>query len=606
MINLQKIKIWLGKRGPIIAVLLLAIGFFFAASSYNYFVQEEDFIKWLSPDETANYIFSKLYAQTGEMRIFEKYNIIGDGAVYPRSFGSFGGFLQPVSFLGLILVYGSIASLTTYKVLPFLTPLLGAIGLIFFYLLVKKIFGQKNALISVFLLAVFPPYFYYSARSMFHNVPFVVFLIIGLYFSLMMVNKKERNGKILPIDFKSLAFSAFSGLFFGLAVMTRASELIWIAPVLLVMWILNLKKIGVANLAVFISFFFLSLLPNLYWNQILYGGPFLGGYIEMNQSVGAIAGASRDLLKNTAIGELGYNQETFLKIKNAFFHFGFNPRQSVKMFYYYFVDMFPWIFWPAVFGFLLFLKGIRKWQKQHYVYLISSLIFSALLIFYYGSWKFNDNPNVNNFTIGNSYTRYWLPIYLASLPLASIFFLKLTKALFPSFKKETTQGNLLEANSLTEKIKSNLLPKSNFFVNATRVVIIAVVYFISIAFILFGSEEGLIYAAQNQSVSKIELEKVLALTENDAVIITRYHDKVFFPERKVIVGLFDNDVMNFRYSRLAEFLPLYYYNFTLPEKDLKYLNDIRLKAFSLNIKQIKKITNDFTLYKISPEKNETK
>ncbi len=124
------------------------------------------------------------------------------------------------------------------------------------------------------------------------------------------------------------------------------------------------------------------------------------------------------------------------------------------------------------------------------------------------------------------------------------------------------------------------------------------VYFISISFVLFGSEEGLLYLNQNQKAAGYELEKVLALTGSDSVIITCYHDKLFFPERKVIVGLFDDNNMNARYARLTNYLPVYYYNFTFPEKDMDYLNNRRLLEVGLGIELVEQITSDFSLYKL--------
>jgi hypothetical protein len=58
--------------------------------------------------------------------------------------------------------------------------------------------------------------------------------------------------------------------------------------------------------------------------------------------------------------------------------------------------------------------------------------------------------------------------------------------------------------------------------------------------------------------------------------------------------------MNANYSHIASLLPLYYYNFNLPEKDIDYLNDRRLAEVSLNISEVQKITKDFTLYKLTP------
>jgi hypothetical protein len=131
-----------------------------------------------------------------------------------------------------------------------------------------------------------------------------------------------------------------------------------------------------------------------------------------------------------------------------------------------------------------------------------------------------------------------------------------------------------------------------------RIAIIFIFVITSLNFVLTGSEEGLIFSLIKHRQAKIEFEKVLALTENNSVIVTFYHDKLFFPERKVIPGLFDDKRMVDKYEILAGYLPVYYYNFTLSEADMKYLNERRLFESGMNIEKVKKITQDFTLYRL--------
>jgi hypothetical protein len=579
--DLGKIKKYIKKYWRWLILIILAVCFFIGTASYNYISQKDGFVKWASPDETANYTFAKLYGQENELRIFEKYNLYAGDIIHPRSMRSDSGKLKPVSFLGMILIFGKIVSWTSYKILPFLTPIAAGVGILFFYLLIKKIFGRRNAFISAFLLASFPVYIYYSTRSMFHNVLFIDLLIIGLYFAVLMIksrrakNIKERYWMpftitgIRHISWHKLVYASLAGGFIGLAIITRTSELLWIMPMLIILWLFNIKKVGFIKLILFLSFLVLSIIPVFYWNQILYGSPANGGYTEMNQSITNIAVASTDIIRGTAVGELSYHKALLTKIKDNLFYFGFHPRQSLKMFYYYFTKMFYWLFWPAVFGFLLFLRKAKKWKRKHWAYLISYFVISLILIFYYGSWEFHDNPDPDSFTIGNSYTRYWLPIYIGALPFISFFIIKLTRLL-----------------------------KKKIYITSGRTAIIALAFIVSTQFVLFGSEEGLAFSMDKHKQARYEYEKVLELTESNSVIITQYHDKLFFPERKVIVGLFNDDKMVARYAGLTNHLPVYYYNFTLPERDVKYLNNIRLSEFGLEIKKVKQVTGDFTLYRL--------
>lgn len=549
-------------------LIFVAIAFFIGAASFNYYTQSADFVKWLSPDETANYNFAKLYAQQGELTIFEKYNILADDILRPRSFRSDDGYLKPVSFLGLILIYGKIAQLATYKIIPFLTPLAAALGIIFYYLLIKEIFGKRNALLSAFILAVFPPFIYYSARSMFHNTLFVVFLVISLYFVCLSV-KKSGAARLAINNILPNILAGLGGAFLGLAVIVRSSELIWLAPVWLAIWLFNIKKFGFIKLMIFTACLLFAALPALYWNKILYQSYWRGGYEEMNQSVLNIAGAGAVILKSGAANPV-ILKNSLTQIKNNFFHFGWQPLKSLEIFYFYFIDMFYWVFWPALFGLFILFSKVKKRGGRHYGYIAALFISAAILVFYYGSWDFYDNPDPESRTIGNSYVRYWLPLYLGAIPLAVIFFLKLSNI----FKKK-------------------------ILIYIARALIIFLVFFISFKFVLWGSDEGLVKSARQQIAARAEYNKILSLTEAESVVITQYHDKLLFPERKVIFGLFDDLNMIKQYAVLASYLPLYYYNFTLPERDFNYLNNKRLVEFGLKISEVEKVGEGFTLYRLS-------
>ncbi len=577
-------------------LLFLAACFFVGTSSFNYFTQyfnpaseEQEFVKWLSPDETANYIFAKLYAQEGRISIFEKYNLYANDIMHPRSFRSDIGILKPVSFLGIILIFGKIASISSYKILPFLTPLFAAVGLFYYYLLVKELFGRRNAFWSAFILASFPVYIYYSARSMFHNVLFVVLLIIGFYYGFLMV-RKRRKVKIYKkhyLDIKNYLAAAAAGFFIGLAVITRTSELFWLAPILFLIWIFNLRAIGLTKLIIFLSFLFLAFLPAAYYNTILYGQPYYGGYVEMNNSLTNISQASVELVKTSFHSSHVNRLDLLRKIKANFFPFGIQAAKSWEMFRLYFIDMFWWIFWPAILGLVLFAERLFKNKKKHYVFLLVYFISSWLLILYYGSWDFHDNPNPESCTIGNSYTRYWLPIYLGAMPFVSLSLNWFTCL-------------VLKGKRFSYRATSFFSPYSSrqFWRTSLMIVFIIFIYFISFNFVLVGSEEGLVFSFYKQKDSREEWQCVLNLTPGNSVIITFYHDKLFFPERKVVVGLFDDKNMISQYAHLVKYLPAYYYNFTLPLDTIDYLNRRRLGEQGLQIKEVFRISSDFSLYKI--------
>lgn len=567
----------------IIIVAIFCIIFFILTSILSYWQKEREFLKFSSPDENANYVFTKLYQETGKLYIFEKYNLIAEDIIRPRSYFSYQGVVKPVSFLGIIIIYGNLAKIFGMGVVPFLTPFFGALGLFFYYLLIKLLFGRKNAIISFFLFFSFPVFLYYSARSMFHNVLFVSFFIMAIYFLFYLFSKhpaKLLNDKInylkklFKIDF---LYSALSGTFFGLAVSVRASELIWLAPAGLLLLILKWRRVSFFRLSIFICFFFLALMPIFYYNQILYNSPFYGGYNEMNRSIEEISYAGSSLFKSFFSGYLAGAKNYIKVIFNTVFYFGFYPKQSFQMFERYCLTMFWYLFWPFIFGVIYAFGFKRKIIKKIWPYGLSWILLSIILILYYGSWKFVDNPDPNSFTIGNSYTRYWLPIYIGLFPFVAMFILSLVKPF--SFLK----------NKFFYKIISITLP----------VILVLIIMFISFKFVYSGSEEGLKYYFEKNKFAKNEVNEILNLTENNSIIITEYHDKFLFPERKVVVGRFNDDNMNKNYYKLAKYLPIYYYNFTFPENDLEYLNNRRLKDFGMKIDLIKNINDVFSLYKIN-------
>ncbi|MDD4901923.1 MAG: glycosyltransferase family 39 protein [Patescibacteria group bacterium] len=585
-----------------ICVVLLAAVFFAAACGFIAFTQRDGFVKWGSPDETANYIFAKLYAQTGQLTIYEKYNPFVSEIMQPRSFRSDNGLLKPVSFLGVILIYGTIAKLISVKVIPFLTPFFAALAFFFYYLLIKKIFTPRVAFLSSLLLLSFPVFYFYSVHSLFHNVLFVSLLVISLYFIVLAATRAPRKNKFFSwrfwqMDWLNLFLAALGGLFVGGALITRTSEAIWLLPALIVLWLFNLKKIGILKLIIIVCFVALPFVPVLFWNEILYGGYSNGGYVEINRSITTVAAEGVVLTKTVVKGQFSYILEPLNKIKNTVFYFGLNYNQAGQNFKNYFPKMFPLLFWPAFLGLILFMTRVWKWKKKYWAYFFAYFIASAILVLYYGSWVFNDNPNLNEITIGNSYTRYWLPIYLGAMPFAAFFISRLSWAIFA----RDTENSEVAVKISSNKFKNFFLlqwPSRTFSIGATQAVIIIFIFFFSANFLVSGSKEGLLYVDSNNQVLKSEYDQVLRLTEPSAVIITRYHDKIFFPERKVVVNNLTDPAMLIIYQKLAKYIPVYYFNFTFPEKDFKYLNDGKLKQAGLVLQKIKSTDDIFTLYKL--------
>ncbi|MFA5155004.1 MAG: glycosyltransferase family 39 protein [Patescibacteria group bacterium] len=572
----------------LIIASLLAVVFFIGTASFNYLTQDSNYVKWSSPDETANYFFAKHFAQTGQLAVFDPASVIGDNLLMPRSVRSDAGLIKPVSFLGIILVYGSLGALFGIGIIPYLTPLFAALGIIFFYLLVRRLFSERIALWSAFLLAGFPVYIYYTARSMFHNVLFLVFLIAGLYLFVLSLGRPgqapERQKFFVWFRTKFFwlesAAALGAGLLFGLALITRTSELLWLAPVLLILGLFYLRRLGLTKLMLIVAGLALAFLPVFYYNQILYGSFWHGGYNEMNRSLDDLARTGGAIWQFTWGGQFQYYRHALGQIFRQVFYFGFNYSQSIEMLRHYVLEMFAPLVYAAALGLLiLIVQNCRRFQKKYLTYILAWLAASALLIFYYGSWKFNDNPDLTRFTIGNSYTRYWLPLYLGLMPLAALAIVRVSRACLAVSRRGAIRARQIWETGL-------------------QAVAVLIYLIISLVFVLYGSEEGLAYLYYNNLAEKLNAERVWSLTEPDAIIITRYYDKFFWPERRVIMGTIPDDEILRATAKLIEAYPVYYYNFYLNDADVAYLDERKLNVYGLNMRLVRKLNARFGLYRI--------
>lgn len=588
------------KNRNLIIVFFLSLGFFLLTSVNILLNQTQGgYFLWGSPDESANYFSTLNYAISGELSHFDSVGILSKGWTSPRSLVSDAGFLKPVSFPGIILIFGSIASIYNLAIIPFLTSFFAALAIFIFYLLVRRIFSDRVALWSAFLLAFFPVYIYYSVRALFHNVLFITLFIFALYFISGAIIKVERKNILtfkkikddLSLSWKeqwnnffgcqkninrwfSFLLAYLGGFFIGLALITRTSEALWLLPLLFLFWLFYLSRFGFIRLLFVIIGIFSALLPAAFYNQLLYGSFLYGGYRELNNSVDEISQTGSSL-----VFSLDYLKDSLIKLKDLIFYFGFKPLQSLKMFQLYIVQMFPLLFWPGLAGFLMVLiTAIYQKKKKLAFYLLGGLLISFFLILYYGSWKFHDNPDVTRATIGNSYTRYWLPIYLWLMPLAALFLVYFSRALF-SFKK------------IEKKWQKHLA-------SIWQIIFIFIYSTSSLFFVFFGSEEGLVYSRYSHLANKNAADMVLNFTESNSIIISKYNDKFFFPQRRVMVASFPDDDLTSIVKEVISSYPVYYFHFKLKEEDLQFLNDRRLSLYNLRIEPVLMTGIDTYLYRL--------
>jgi len=491
------------KKHPKKLLIILAVLF---AIIYSYLPS----VVFNSPDENANYFFSELFAT--ETRL--NYPITEDSDVlHPRSMLVINQNIVPISFLGMPLLYGSLAKIFTANAIPFFTPIIAVISVLFFYEIIKKVFSPKIALISSIILFIHPAFWYYATRSMYHNMLFICLIIIGLYFLLL---KKSYQNIIL------------ASIFIGLALIVRTSEAPWVILSLIILYLFNRKKLSYKKITTSIFVLIIVLLPILYLNNNIYGHPLSTGYKLLNTTSDII------VQQSTNSGEV-------IKLNNV-----------IKNFWNYGVYIFWWLSIPMYLGLAWFLKNFKKLDHKKKQYLIIFLVSTGYLITYYGNWVFNDNPDPTKITIGTSYIRYWLPIYIFSTPFIA--------------------KTLLTIKNFNFKYK----------IIASTITAILLGYNLIFTFSL--ADESLQKTKQTLIEYATIKTKVLNITKPKSIIIAGYYDKLFFPNRLIIENL--NEERDKRLNEISKLLnkdyPVYYYSWQ-NDQDIQYLNKKILNKYNLKL-----------------------
>ncbi len=508
---------------------------------------------YVSPDETANAFFAKTFVRTGALSVFEPLNASLDDALHPRSVVSVASRLVPSGFIGLPVIFGTVASVTGYWSLPFLTPLLAALAAFAWYATIKKIFDREVALLSAVVLAIHPAWWYYSARSFMPNVPFVALLILAAYLLVVRPSRGQRYPVVDPV---------LAGSLVSLAIFVRPSEIVWLALAAAAGAVF--ARPSRSSALAFLAGLAIAVIPLFAFNAATYGSPLTTGYTAV---AGAEAGESVFIAPSgtTAPGNF------FAAVSPILFPFGISLHDiKVNMLSYGF-GLFWWMTVLAIFGFpLAFPK--KSLAKEHHAarksYLAFAVVASAYLALMYGSWTFFDNPDPTQVTIGNSHVRYWLPAFVLSTPFVAFGILWVSRRALTDFARRAAVAIL---------------------------VTLSVGLSVRVAFL--SPQDGIAAAANGLAESREIRGVVLDVTEPDSVIVVDRADKLFFPYRSVLYPLRD-DATYALMPRIALRVPLYYYGITLPKTDVDWLNADRLAKLGLTIDAVHTFRIE-TLYRIS-------
>lgn len=503
---------------PIIVLACIAMGFFYLTS----WLGAPPGAIWNSPDETANAFWIERVSGQEPLRVREFIVGIGAGVVHPRSFNVNGTALVPGSFPGLFLLYGGLSFFTGFPISA-MTALLTLFAGLAFFALLRRLFDEKVAFWSSVFFFFHPAILYYTGRGLFHNMLFIDLLIFAVAFFILRPFSKKL-GSVNWID------SVFAGILFGFAIITRASEAPWVLLSALAflpfLGVGRWKRVGHVILGGLLPLFIL-----LSFNASTYGSLLGSGY--------AIPSPVQEV--TTGLVEGNALASEVQSVSASLLPFGFHPRLIVLHGMDYGLEIFWWFSLAGILGLTVFFMSWCTQDKKKRMYFYVTGAITIWLLVFYGSWFVRDHYDPTRVTIGTSYVRYFLPIYILTLPWV-------------------VQGLMW----IGERITHTMALKK---IQTGRVMVVFAILFALLSFrvaITEGDESLLAVRATLQS----NLEKkniILKAIDKKAVVMTERFDKLLFPEHMNIIPIMDETAFQ-TVPVILNYAPVYWYGVTPSEE----------------------------------------
>lgn len=519
--------------------------------------------RYNSPDETSNAFFSVHFSRFGNLWTVEPLNLVlKEGLVHPRSVRVADNFLVPGGFIGLPVIYGAVARAAGPAVIPFLTPFFAVAAAVAFGWLAALWLGRRGGFIAAAAILVQPAWWYASSRTLQPNVLFAAFVIFSaaMFFRAPVLAAVERRAAGAGgLRLLRLADGAAAGILMACAVAVRMAEAYWILIAALVLVVACRKRVPWGRLAAFAVTAAFAAAPLLIMNQAVYGSPFATGY---GTGVSVPAGEMPQGFGNALLGPL----------RPYLFPLGFAPRTALANFWTYGLAFFWWWSLLVVCGVVAYALSRRRarlpWSPAAKAYAATAAAVTVWLVLFYGSWRVQDNPDPEAVTIGSSYLRYWLPVFVLSVvPVAWL------------------------ASAATERLSRRAAAA---WLAAAFVLAAAS----SGADVFLAKGEGLLAVRANLVRYDAVVKEIVAKTPERSLVITDRADKYVFPDRPVITPL-RAETTYAALPILKKFASLYYFGITFPERDLAYLRTEKLPPLGLTIDPVETF-GDETLYALTP------
>lgn len=537
-------------------ILIGLIAFVVAVLAYSY-VPLTTPDAYSSPDEAANSFFSARWATHDSLWFFENVMIPSGGTAHPRSMTlTPDSFVAPGGFIGLPVLYGSVAKLTGVAAMPYFTPVLAVLAVLAWGALVGKYMGKRAGWIAAALLFVQPAWWYEGARTMQPNVPFCALLIFAGYFFFVSPLRGliERTGR--QVRLLQHCDALLGGMMLALALAVRTSEAYWIvlggAALLALRW----KQVPWARVGVAFVGTAACIAPFMYLNHVIYGSVLGSGY-------GSVSAVSEN------VATLGMGNRLLGPVRPYLFPLGFAPRTALANAWAFGVAFFWWWSLAVAAALAMFVRNIKhlSGSERHggKDFAVVAGIITAWLVFFYGSYLAGDSGH--GVTIGSSYFRYWLPIaVLSTVPLTWLL--------------------------------SRICAAWNWKKLAAGAAVVAVASGMTV---MHAPHEGLVMVSRSINEHVAVAQKIFELTPEGSMIVTDTEDKYLFPYRTVLVPLRSEAVYK-AIPKLTGFGPIYYFGITLPEKDIAYLQDVKFAESGIQVVAVETF-GEQTLYELKRPKN---
>lgn len=175
---------------------------------------------------------------------------------------------KPPLLMWLISLSYQVFGVTNFAA-RFFNPIFGVLALLFVYYLGKKLFNSAVGFLSVIVLGTFSTFYLFATHAM-TDVLLTCLILVSLYFFVL-----SQDGKA------ATWYAPLSGVFFGLAFLTKQSGAILIPIILIIYLILtqrSLKSIITKRFAVFLGTALFVVAPWLIYMTFSYGYDFWNCY----------------------------------------------------------------------------------------------------------------------------------------------------------------------------------------------------------------------------------------------------------------------------------------------------------------------------------------